>query len=293
MATHAREGWIHSEGLRLRYVEWGAADAPAIVALHGLRSFAYTWEPVALPLADRFRIVALDQRGRGESDWDPQRRYHAQHYVRDLEVLVDHLGLAQFILMGHSMGGSNAFVYAGAHPERLTGLVIEDMGPGASAGGAGAERIRRELLATPMRFPDWDAAVAFWRGQRPNVPDAAIAARVRHSMKRADDGAVVWRHDAEGIAAARLAATPQQLVDLWPQVESLRIPTLLLRGKRSDFLTAETARAMVQRSPAIRLVEVPDASHYVHDDNLAGFEAALHAYLAEPSLAVLARLHAR
>jgi pimeloyl-ACP methyl ester carboxylesterase len=293
MGTHAREGWIHNDGLRLRYVEWGAADAPAIVALHGLRSFAYTWEPVALPLADRLRIIALDQRGRGESDWDPQRRYFTADYVRDLEVLVDRLELARFILLGHSMGGSNAFVYAGTHPERLAGLVIEDMGPGASAGGAGAERIRRELLDTPSRFAHWDAALAFWRGQRPNVPDAAIAARVRHSMKRADDGSVVWRHDAEGIAAARLAATPQQLVDLWPHVDALRMPTLLLRGARSDFLTAGTAAAMVQRNPAIRLVEVPDASHYVHDDNLSGFEAALHAFLADPSVAAWSRRRAR
>ncbi|HSW26824.1 MAG TPA: alpha/beta hydrolase [Burkholderiaceae bacterium] len=282
MGTHAREGWIQSEGLRLRYVEWGAVDAPAIVALHGLRSFAYTWEPVALPLAERFRIIALDQRGRGQSDWDPQRCYYAEHYVRDLEALVDHLDLARFVLVGHSMGGANAFVYAGLHPDRLAGLVIEDMGPGASAGGAGAERIRRELLATPTRFADWDAAAAFWRSQRPNVPDTAIVARVQHSMKLADHGTeVVWRHDAEGIAAARLAATPQQLVDLWPHVESLRLPTLLLHGARSDFLTAETARAMVQRNPVIQLVDVPDASHYVHDDNLAGFEAALHAYLAD------------
>jgi pimeloyl-ACP methyl ester carboxylesterase len=194
MATHAREGWIYSEGLRLRYVEWGAADAPAIIALHGLRSFAYTWEPVALPLADRFRIIALDQRGRGESDWDPQHRYYTEHYVRDLEALVDHLGLARFVLLGHSMGGSNAFVYAGAHPDRLAGLVIEDMGPGASAGGVGAERIRRELLATPAQFASWDEAAAFWRTQRPNVPDAAIAARVQHSMKRAGDGTVHREH---------------------------------------------------------------------------------------------------
>jgi len=293
MATHAREGWIHSEGLRLRYVEWGAVDAPAIVALHGLRSFAYTWEPVALPLADRFRIIALDQRGRGESDWDPQRRYYAEHYVRDLAVLADHLKLARFVLIGHSMGGSNAFVYASAHADRLAALVIEDMGPGASAGGAGSERIRRELLATPARFADWDAAAAFWRSQRPNVPDAAIAARVLHSMKRTEDGSVVWRHDAEGIAAARLTATPQQLVDLWPHVEALRIPTLLMRGARSDFLTAETATAMVQRNPAIRLVEIPGATHYVHDDNFAAFEAALHAYLADPALARWARPRAR
>src|SRR5512134_3795774 len=133
MHTHAREGWITRDGLRLHYVEWGAVTAPAIVALHGLRSFAYTWEPVALPLADRFRIVALDQRGRGLSDWDPQRRYHAREYVLDLEALVDHLGLDRFVLLGHSMGGANAFIYAARHPERVAALVIEDMGPGASA----------------------------------------------------------------------------------------------------------------------------------------------------------------
>src|SRR5688572_15675140 len=104
MSMHAHEGWITSDGLRLRHVEWGASSAPAIVALHGLRSFAYTWEPVALPLAGRFRIVALDQRGRGQSDWDPQRRYYASDYVRDLEVLVDQLELGRFVLLGHSMG---------------------------------------------------------------------------------------------------------------------------------------------------------------------------------------------
>lgn len=276
MSTHAREGWVESEGLRLRFVEWGPRDAPAVVALHGLRSFAHTWEPVALPLADRWRFVALDQRGRGHSDWDPQRRYYTEHYVRDLQALVDRLDLPRFVLLGHSMGGATAFVYAAANPGRLSGLVIEDMGPGASAGGAGAERIRGELLATPSHFDGWDAAAAFWRSQRPNVPDAAITARVRHSMKQEADGRVTWRHDAEGIAAARLSATPAQLVDLWPHVEALRTPTLLLRGARSDFLAYDVAQAMVQCNPRVQLVEVPVASHYVHDDNLAGFQAALY-----------------
>jgi pimeloyl-ACP methyl ester carboxylesterase len=282
MATHAREGWVRSEGLRLRYVEWGAIDAPAIVALHGLRSFAYTWEPVALPLADRFRIIALDQRGRGESDWDPQRRYFTDHYLLDLEALVAHLGLARFVLLGHSMGGATAFVYAGRHPDRLSALVVEDMGPGASAGGAGAERIRRELQSTPARFDSWAEARAYWRSKRPGVSDAALDARVQHSMRADKEGPIVWRHDAEGIAQARIGATPAQLVDLWPHVEALRTPTLLIRGGASDFLTAPTAQEMARRNACIKNVEVPGASHYVHDDNLAGFQAALHAFLEAP-----------
>jgi len=289
MNTHAREHRIHSEGLTLRCVEWGDAAAPAIVALHGLRAFAYTWEPVALPLADRFRVIALDMRGRGHSDWDPERRYHTEHYVRDLQALVDTLALKRFVLLGHSMGGATAFVYAHRQPERLAGLVIEDMGPGASGSSAGAERIRRELKATPEHFSSWDEATAFWRSQRPNVSAEALAARVRHSLKAEAGGRIVWRHDAEGIAAARLAATPEQLVDLWPHVDAVRTPTLLLRGARSDFLGADTAREMARRNPGIRLAEVPAASHYVHDDNLPGFQAELHAFLADPVLAGWAR----
>ena len=279
MSTHAREGRIDSEGLRLRWVEWGAIDAPPVVALHGLRSFAYTWEPVALALADRFRIIALDQRGRGESDWDPQRRYFTEHYLLDLEALVAQLGLTRFVLLGHSMGGTTAFVYASRHPERLRALVIEDMGPGASAGGAGAERIRRELQSTPSRFDSWQQARAYWRGKRPGVSEEALDARVRHSMREDAQGHIVWRHDAEGIAEARIGATPEQLVDLWPHVEALRTPTLLLRGAQSDFLTASTAEEMARRNPLIRYAEVPGASHYVHDDNFAGFQAELHAFL--------------
>jgi len=285
MNTHVREGWIRSDGLQLRYLEWGDAAAPAIVALHGLRSFACTWEPVAQALAGRVRFIALDQRGRGRSDWDPQRRYHAEHYVRDLEVLVQHLHLKRFVLLGHSMGGANAFVYASRHPQDVAALVIEDMGPGASAGSAGAERIRRELQRTPGRFASWAEAAEFWRAQRPNISQAALRARVEHSMKIAPDGSVVWRHDAEGIAHARLNATPEQLVDLWPHVEALRVPTLVLRGAQSDFLSAATAVEMSRRNACVRTMEIEGASHYVHDDNLPAFQAALDAFLADPALA--------
>ena len=284
MTTHTREGWVSRDGLRLHYVEWGAPSAPTIIALHGLRSFAYTWEPVALPLAERFRIVALDQRGRGRSDWDPQRRYHASEYVHDLEALVDHLDLDRFVIVGHSMGGANAFIYASQHPDRLAGLVIEDMGPGASAASAGADRIRRELLATPAEFAGRDAAATFWRRKRPNISEAAVQARVQHSMKPLDDGRIAWRHDAQGIAQARLHTTPEQLVDLWPHVEAVKVPTLLLRGANSDFLSAQTAAEMARRNPRILSQEVAAASHYVHDDNLEAFESALHAFLSSAGL---------
>lgn len=273
------EGWVHHDNLRLRYVEWGRPDAPVIIMLHGLRSYAHTWEPVALPLADRWRVIALDQRGRGESDWDPGHNYFAQAYVGDIEALVRQLGLGRFVLIGHSMGGANAFIYAARHPDNVMGMVIEDMGPGASLGSDGAARIKRELLATPSSFASWDAATAFWRRQRPNISEQALLSRVRFSLHESVDGAIVWKHDAQGIASARLNATAEQLVDLWPHVEAVRAPTLVLRGENSDFLSAQTARAMTDRNPLISCVDIPGASHYVHDDNLPAFMSALHPFL--------------
>ncbi|MCX4163603.1 MULTISPECIES: alpha/beta fold hydrolase [Paraburkholderia] len=279
MNMSVQEGWVASEGLRLRYVSWGSVDAPPVVMLHGLRSYAYTWEPVAAALVDRYRVIALDQRGRGASDWDPRRDYYTDAYVRDLKVLIETLGLQRFVLLGHSMGGANAFVYAGDHPDRLAGLVIEDMGPGASASSAGSERIKRELKSTPDAFTSWDEARAFWRRQRPNISAAALDSRVEHSLKSEADGRVVWRHDAEGIAAARLAATPEQLVDLWPVVTGLQVPTLVLRGGNSDFLSDMVAVEMEALNPLINALSIPGATHYVHDDKLTIFNVALRYWL--------------
>lgn len=273
------EGWFTTEGLNLRFVRWGSGERPAIVMLHGLRSYAHTWEPVALPLSDRWQVIALDQRGRGRSDWEPRGDYHTEAYVRDLEALADHLSLRRFVLVGHSMGGANAFVYASRHPERVAALAVEDMGPGASASSGGADRIRRELNETPSWFANWSDAAAFWRRIRPDISAEALQSRVMHSLKQGDDGRVTWRHDALGIAKARLSAETDTIIDLWPYVEALQAPTLLIRGAKSDFLSAATADEMCRRNGRIRRIDVPGASHYVHDDNLAGFNAALYEFL--------------
>ncbi|MEY9537988.1 pimeloyl-ACP methyl ester carboxylesterase [Bradyrhizobium diazoefficiens] len=273
------EGWFTNEGLNLRFVEWGSPEKPAIVMLHGLRSYAHTWEPVALALLDRWRVIALDQRGRGRSDWDPKGNYYTEDYVRDLEALADHLALRRFVLLGHSMGGANGFVYAARHPDRVAALVVEDMGPGASANSGGADRIRRELNETPSSFATWSDAAAFWRRIRPDISAEALQSRVKHSLKQGEDGMVTWCHDAVGIASARLSAAPGKIVDLWPHVEALQMPTLLIRGANSDFLSAATAEDMCRRNARIRRADVPGATHYVHDDNLAGFNAVLQDFL--------------
>lgn len=255
-----------STRLALRVIEWGPRSAAPVMMLHGIRGYAETFSTLAASLAPGFRTIAYDQRGRGESDWDPARQYYNDTYVRDLEAVVRQLELTQFDLLGHSMGGIAAYVYAAANPDRVRRLVIEDAGPGASRDSAGSARIRHEFLSTPTSFESWDVATKFMRQLRPTVTEAARQERLRNMLRRRDDGSWTWQYDHAGIAEARLSGDPSRDVDLWPHVEAITSPTLLLRGGRSDYLKRDIAEEIGRRNARIRWRDVPDAGHYVHDD---------------------------
>jgi pimeloyl-ACP methyl ester carboxylesterase len=252
-----------------------------MILLHGLRSYAMTWEPTARFFSKAWRLIALDQRGRGDSDWDPACNYYTEAYVDDLAAMVAHLGIDTFVLVGHSLGGANALAYAARHPEKISALVIEDIGPGSSSTTEGAKRIVHEIESTPSRFDDWNAARQFWRGKRPTISEQALSSRIEHTLKQSDDGGVVWKYDAEGIGRARieLARRPELGIDLWPIVDGLACPTLVVRGEHSDFLSRATAEEMCRRNAHIAWCEVANAGHYVHDDNAVGFLLALDDFL--------------
>lgn len=278
-AAAGEDKFIALNGLKFHYVAWGDPANPPLVCLHGLRSYGRTYEPLANALKDKFYVLALDQRGRGETDWDPQRGYYTDNYVADLERLVDQLGFERFHLLGHSMGGTNSLVYGQRHPDRLASMVLEDAGPGAWSHSGGAERINAELRNTPLRFDNWDEARAFWRSIRPNVTEQAIESRVANSLQRGPDG-ITWKHDQAGIAACRLQPDPlREAPDLWPCVEAVRWPTLLVRGATSDYLSAATYAQMLASNPQLTGVEVPGAGHYVHDDQPQAFVAAVRDFL--------------
>jgi pimeloyl-ACP methyl ester carboxylesterase len=270
-------------GLRLHYLDWGEETAPPIIALHGLRSFGHNWDAVAREFADRYRVIALDQRGRGESDWHPDAAYYTDAYVSDLEELVGQLGLERFILMGHSMGGSNTIVYASRHPDQVRAAIVEDMGPAGATPAAAGARIGAELGRTPDHFASWAEARAFLRAERPHIGDEALELRLANTLKEVPDGRVTWKSDFAGIRRSFGNADPSRRIDLWPHVRNLQCPTLVLRGAKSDALSAETAAAMAEANPKVRWVEVPDASHYVHDDNTEFFNREVARFLAEVS----------
>lgn len=268
-------------GLKARYLRWGDEGKPGVLMLHGLRSYAATWEPFAETLSTEYHIVAPDFRGRGDSDWDPARNYYTSTYVVDLEELVDVLGLRKFSIIGHSMGGAVGYAYAAAHPDQVTCLIVEDIGPGSSSSTAGADRILAEMRSTPLSFESAEAARRYWREIRPGITDAALTSRLENTIRLAPGGRWEWKLDMAGIAEARLSGDPAGQLDLWTCVEALLCPTLVLRGARTDFLPAAVCEQMSARQPRLSWAEIPDAGHYAHDDNPGYFLSAVRSFLRQ------------
>lgn len=279
-----RNHTLSVNGLALHCTEWGPLHGRPLVMLHGIRGYGETFAGLAAALPPGWRAIAFDQRGRGDSAWDPSWQYHTAAYVADLAGVVGQLGLDRFTLLGHSMGGINAIVYASQQPERVERLIIEDAGPGAFEDSPGATRIRQELATTPVRFDSWAAAADYMRALRPTVSEDARQQRLRHMLKpdpQGDGQGWTWRYDQAGIAATRLNPPPGSVVDLRPHVERLRCPTLVLRGGRSDYLQPAMAQAMADANPRLRWQTIADAGHYVHDDQPQAFHDAVLGFLAE------------
>lgn len=267
------------DGLTYHYLRWGEPGRPAVVLLHGLRSYAATWAPLAAALSGTHLVIAPDLRGRGRSSWDPARNYFTSTYVRDLAALAESLRLDRLNIVGHSLGGAVGYAYAALHPEQVDALIVEDIGPGSSTETAGAGRILREIGRTPDSFDSLDAVRAYWRGIRPGITEEALDSRIEHTVHRGAGGTWEWTLDMAGIGAARRAEDPAGPVDLWAAVDQLRCPTLVIRGDRSDFLSAEICARMAQRQPRLLWAEVPGAGHYVHDDNPGEFTRLVTSFL--------------
>ena len=276
---HRRDYTLNLSGLNFQVTDWGEESAWPVVMLHGIRGYAETFVGVAQALQPGVRVIAYDQRGRGATDWDPQHNYYTDAYVEDLQAVVRTLGLLQFDLLGHSMGGINAMVYAARHPQQVRRLVIEDAGPGAFEASEGAVRIRKELMTTPPSFASWDAASDFMRALRPTVTEEARQQRLQSMLKELPEGGFTWRYDHAGIAATRLNPDPSRLVDLAAYVQQIACETLVVRGGRSDYLQPDMVARMCELNPRLEAVEIPDAGHYIHDDQLERFAQVVTAFL--------------
>ena len=259
--------YFQSNDLNLHYINYKTNAHKPLIMLHGMRSYAQAWNDVAEQLVDNFDIYALDQRGRGDSDWSLDSNYDTEAYVDDLTNFVKAKGFNNLCLMGHSMGGSNSIVFASKNPEMVESLVIVDIGPSVST-SIGGKRINQELSDTPKEFESLEDVKIFWRKQRPSISEHALNERVNFTIKQLESGKYGFKWDVQGIAKAKIRADGEYM---WDCVRKIKCPTLLIRGAESDILQHDVATQMIKENHNIALIEIPDATHYVHDDQLELF----------------------
>ncbi len=262
-------------GLELHYLDWGAEGKPPIVLLHGLRGHAHSWDNFSAALCEDYHVFALDQRGRGDSDWARNGAYTTEAYVSDLLSFSEALRLGAFILAGHSMGGRNSIAFSARYPEKVQELIIVDIGP--TADPRGGQRIRREILEVPEAFDSFDAVVEYMSKQNRYASAEILRRRLLYATKPLPDGKIGWRYDLAIREQWRKGVPVSE--DLWPAFRKITRPTLIVRGVDSDILSPEIVRQMLEAMPQAGSVDIPRAAHMVFEDNPDDFLSAVSAFL--------------
>lgn len=270
-----REREITLGALRFHYLEWGEAEAPPLILLHGFTSHARTWDHVAAPLAGRFRVLAIDQRGHGDSDRAPDGDYRIATMARDLAAFADALSPGRFSVVGLSMGGRVAIAHAGSHPGRVERLVLVDIGPEIAP--EGLARIRTTVGNIPDELASDEQAYRLLRAASPRYSEPLLRHRIKHGFHRLPDGRLTWKYDK--VLRTQAREDRRDVPDLWSDLARIACPTLIVRGVESDVLSPPIAKRMLETLPDGRLVEIPDAGHTVPGDQPEAFLAAVRAFL--------------
>jgi pimeloyl-ACP methyl ester carboxylesterase len=258
-----RDGWWYSaDGLRLHYRDYAGDPRRApVLCIPGLTRNARDFEDVAARLAGTRRVIAVDLRGRGQSDRaaDPLS-YVPPVYLQDLLALLADQMLGRVVVIGTSLGGLLAMLMGLAARGSLAGVLLNDVGP--VLGAEGMARIRA-YVGRDISYANWaEAARGIAANHVGGFPDYGDAdwLRLAHRMCReGPDGRILFDYDP---AIAEPFRLPPALFDLWPAFETLEgLPAALIRGERSDVLSAETASEMARRVPAMDFVTLPRIGH--------------------------------
>ena len=258
-AQPIRDIFVEANGIRHHLIARGMPGSPVVMMLHGLAGQAHVFDVIANRLSARHHVYCLDVRGRGESAWGAANEYAIDTYVADLEAVRDALGLQRFSLVGTSMGGLITMQYAPKFPDHVEKAVLNDVGPEIDP--EGLKRILSYVGGAPEMFADIKAVIRYYKEHYApmveHLPDDQVAEFARYNVRKSDSGVYVWKMDP----AIRVTAAPPPATDNWEALKSIKCPVMVLRGAKSDVLSAPIAARMVEALPGTRLVEVPGVGH--------------------------------
>jgi pimeloyl-ACP methyl ester carboxylesterase len=279
-----------SQGLRLNVCEWGAPAAPPLVLLHGLRDHARSWDLIASALAERYRVLAPDLRGHGDSEHARGGFYPTEGYVFDLAELVEQQRLAPFDFIGHSLGGNIGLRYAGLYPDRVSRLVAIE-GLSHSPALVAKERAKpieqrlrdwierqRDIASKPpRRYASLEEATARVAAQHPRFAPNWVAHLTRHGVRTQADGTVSFKFDPALRAFPPVELAPEDGWRLWSLVEC---PTLLIYGAQS-WASNPVVDGRAAHFRDAEVVTLEGAGHWAHHDQRELFLAAVGRFLGD------------
>lgn len=261
--VQCRSGNQVVNGLRLHYLEWGDPDAPPVLLLHGGNQSSHSWDLVSLVLSSRFHVLALDQRGHGDSEWPRDAEMSAPAMAGDVREFAAAMGLVRPVLMGHSMGGNVALTLLSADPEFASRAVIVDIGPEVAAEG---RTLIQGFVSENREFESVETFVQNVVRYNPFRTEEHVRRTVRYNLLQRADGKYVSKHFRRVYVPASIPLTPTL-----DDVARLACPLLLVRGAESRILLADAAERFVSALPNGTLVTVPNCGHNVHSQNTPGF----------------------
>ena len=266
-----QDKFVGVNGLQLHYLDWGTAGKPPLVLLHGGSAYAHWWDFIAPALAENFRVLALDQRGHGDSDHADLPAYATRHYLSDLHEFLRRLGIQKPILMGHSMGGHNAIIYATQHARELKALILVDTD---AAYPEAAVQFLRKLGEKPAKeFASFVEAISRFQllPRETYISVEKLRYLASFAFKQRPDGKWTAKLDRRTLF--------REPIDGRPLLTQITCPTLVVRAEHSPLLSDKKIDRLVNGLPNGRWSEVKDTYHHVMLDNPDGLVQVVQAFL--------------
>lgn len=266
-----RDGYVHTPGGWLHYLDWGDSALPVLFLLHYGGGHAHTWDGVAPHMLGKYRAIAMDARDHGDSD-SPTEQYGLLDNIADVLALADSLGAARFTLVGVSQGGVTSLGLAATHQDRVERLVTVDAGgeiaPKGKLWTAELIKHRRE------RFESIEDMVEWQRWLNPYAPETWLREMSLQGSWPGPAGSRI--NKSRNSVERRVDISPEER---WSQLAKIACPTLIVKGDDSPVIGEYVIPRMLELIPDVRAITVPRAHHHVQEDNPRGFIEAVFPFL--------------
>jgi esterase len=258
-------------GFRIHYLDWGTSGKQPLILLHGIARVAHAFDHLAPHFCQNYHVIAVDMRGHGDSDWDPKGDYLVEDYVRDIEGLVAQLNLRNIVLWGNSTGGRVAQVFAGLHPELVSAVIAEDVGPERPR--EISDRRAARMSGEEKGWASVDELLAQMKKDNPRTSEQVLRTLAQYGSKQRADGRIIWKRDP----AIGKGFVP---TELWRTVRQIKAPIIYILGGASTIVPAETQEQLRQALPQVQIVTMPGLGHYPSDEKPEDFLAIVDKFIA-------------